>query len=86
MSEPFQTIEDGLREEFVREVGRSRYRLWFRDTVVRSNTTNPPTWIPPPPFSETVLSVNVSILEPCIIPRSAFPDTLLSVNSASPWL
>ena len=34
MSEAFGSIQDGLREELVREVGRSRYRLWFRDTVV----------------------------------------------------
>ena len=34
MSEAYQPIQDELREELVREVGRSRYRLWFRDTIV----------------------------------------------------
>ncbi len=34
MSDPYRAIRDGLREELVREVGRHRYRLWFRDTEV----------------------------------------------------
>lgn len=34
MSEALRPIQDELREELVREVGRSRFRLWFRDTVV----------------------------------------------------
>jgi len=35
VTEAFRTIEDGLREELLREVGKSRWRLWFRDTAVR---------------------------------------------------
>ena len=34
MIEAFRPSQDGLREELVREVGRSRFRLWFRDTGV----------------------------------------------------
>ncbi len=35
MSAPHRAIQDGIREELVREVGRNRYRLWFRDTEVQ---------------------------------------------------
>lgn len=36
MSTVDRTIQDGIREEIVREVGRNRFRLWFRDTEVKS--------------------------------------------------
>jgi len=29
-----RAIQEGIREELLREVGRNRYRLWFRDTEV----------------------------------------------------
>ncbi len=35
MSAALEAIEEGLREEILREVGRGRYRLWFRDAAVQ---------------------------------------------------
>lgn len=35
MSEAYALIQDGIREELLREVGRHRYRLWFRDAELR---------------------------------------------------
>lgn len=34
MTAPHRAIQEEIREELLREVGRSRYRLWFRDTEV----------------------------------------------------
>lgn len=34
MSAAWRRIEEGLREEILREVGRNRWRLWFRDAAV----------------------------------------------------
>lgn len=34
MSAAWKGIEEGIREEILREVGRSRWRLWFRDAAV----------------------------------------------------
>lgn len=34
MSTLYQEVEEGLREELVRALGRHRYHLWFRDTRV----------------------------------------------------
>jgi chromosomal replication initiator protein len=35
VNQALQAIQDGIREELLRMLGRNRFRLWFRDTVVR---------------------------------------------------
>jgi len=61
---PHRAIQDGIREELLREVGRNRYRLWFRDTEVLGVGEDAVTFAVPTEVQVALLTARITELTP----------------------